>query len=1172
MTSFALERAKRLRVNGRLLSALMMGSALSLGSLAAMLPVSQAVAQMARTHSFDIPGQPLARALRALADQSGLQIAYSTAVASGIQAPAVAGTMTTEQALSRLLAGSGLGYSFSGANTVTITDRVASGFEAPVDAAGAVVLDTIDVTGRGGSAQPGEPFTPDTPYETAGSVSHISTEQMSRVPPTSAGDVFLNTPGVISSGNHVTPSINPNIRGMQSMGRVVTTVDGARQTVSSYRGYIGNRDETYIDPDMIGGVDVTKGPGGGGIGGAVTFRTLNASDILKEGDSFGVRIKGGLGNNSLRLTDRPDTLNPLPPVEDRRGRPDFFGMDGWSGSVAGAVSHGGLEVVAAHSRRQQGNYFSGSRMPDNIVVWSGTGSSIGTNARFGPGAEIYNTSQDVTSTLLKGKYDSGTGHVIELGWLNYHNIHGETNELLGGTLNRWGPAYLLETKVDTYTGRYRFDPLDNDLVDFRANLWHTNVEKGVAEHPNIAGSGEPTTSVVTWGGDVSNTSRFDTALGALSVRLGADYVHEDYWAADAFLENAHYTYYMNPAGVRSMAGASADATLAPVDWLDLSAGLRYDWFESEGEGFSARFVDKGGSRLSPSFSATLKPYDGLQLFAQYKEGYRAPTLRESHWQYSPLGHNPDLRGEIARNVEIGANFLRDDLFVGGDALRLKASWFNNRYDDYIVRMQPGRMPADQRCVGQYCWANIDSGTYRGFEISGSYDAGSWFIEGAYTRYSSIEYCYANNECVTIAHNTGLQNDYASNYIPPKYNGSVTGGIRLFDRTLTLGARAHFAGVRFGGRAPTAGVISDSQWYPAYVVYDAFANWKIGEDTELNFSVENLTDEYYYGALVTTMVPSPGRTFRASFTTKLGQSDFGPGFWNNAGAWNLGAGNGGWSGFYLGAHGIGTALDSDVRMASLTAPDDPLGEDTGFKLKGPGIGVHGGYDHRFANGLVLGIAGDLAGLGRMHETRYETTETAPRLNAGELDSIVKTEFDWLATLRGRVGYAFNDRLMVYGTAGAAFMGANYERTQYMLPAINDRETVPSFSERLSATRTGYTVGAGAEYALGGGWSLNGEVLFTRFGRKKVEFADARAGVRPDTTETVVIAPGVPGYWDFDAPGCAVPAFPFPPECLVPAVPPVTETHDIPGSYNQSVGRQLLDAISVPTVKVGVTYRF
>jgi outer membrane immunogenic protein len=72
----------------------------------------------------------------------------------------------------------------------------------------------------------------------------------------------------------------------------------------------------------------------------------------------------------------------------------------------------------------------------------------------------------------------------------------------------------------------------------------------------------------------------------------------------------------------------------------------------------------------------------------------------------------------------------------------------------------------------------------------------------------------------------------------------------------------------------------------------------------------------------------------------------------------------------------------------------------------------------------------------------------------------TKNDWLATVRGRVGYAF-DRFLVYGTAGAAFgdVRANFS-------------TDPATDE----TKTGWTVGAGVEVAVASNWTAKAEYLF------------------------------------------------------------------------------------------------
>lgn len=98
-------------------------------------------AQAGRSGTFDIPAQPLAQALTAFGRQSGMQIAVDTASVAGKTSAGVNGTMTADQALRQLLAGSGLTYQFTSGNAVTVTGA------APAPAAGstAVQLDPVRV-------------------------------------------------------------------------------------------------------------------------------------------------------------------------------------------------------------------------------------------------------------------------------------------------------------------------------------------------------------------------------------------------------------------------------------------------------------------------------------------------------------------------------------------------------------------------------------------------------------------------------------------------------------------------------------------------------------------------------------------------------------------------------------------------------------------------------------------------------------------------------------------------------------------------------------------------------------------------------------------------------------------------------------------------------------------
>lgn len=69
---------------------------------------------------FDIPAQPMSTALKAFADQAGIQMLYRTEVASNLVARPVKGNLEKRQALEQLLEGTGLEAVYSADDAVTI--------------------------------------------------------------------------------------------------------------------------------------------------------------------------------------------------------------------------------------------------------------------------------------------------------------------------------------------------------------------------------------------------------------------------------------------------------------------------------------------------------------------------------------------------------------------------------------------------------------------------------------------------------------------------------------------------------------------------------------------------------------------------------------------------------------------------------------------------------------------------------------------------------------------------------------------------------------------------------------------------------------------------------------------------------------------------------------------
>ncbi len=309
MTESAFDRIGRHLAPRRLAAALLGSVVFCTGTLPLMFPASTAAAQTARTHSLDIPSQPLGRALRALATQTGIQIAYQTSIASGAVAPAVSGTMTTEDALGQLLSGSGLRYAFTNANTVAILAS-SSAADTSISADGAIVLGTIEVEGSaGGSQTEGYVETrdvaatkTDTPLlEVPQAVNVVTRDQIEAQGAQTVMEATRYTPGVVASfGDSDSRNDVLQARGFS----VRYNLNGSRLPYGAFSSAF-----LRIEPYGLERIDVLKGP----------------SSVM-----YGQNLPGGLINLSSKLP----TETPLREVAIQGGNHDRVqGMFDFSGPI-----------------------------------------------------------------------------------------------------------------------------------------------------------------------------------------------------------------------------------------------------------------------------------------------------------------------------------------------------------------------------------------------------------------------------------------------------------------------------------------------------------------------------------------------------------------------------------------------------------------------------------------------------------------------------------------------------------------------------------------------------------------------------------------------------------------------------------------------------------------------
>jgi outer membrane autotransporter protein len=95
---------------------------------------------------------------------------------------------------------------------------------------------------------------------------------------------------------------------------------------------------------------------------------------------------------------------------------------------------------------------------------------------------------------------------------------------------------------------------------------------------------------------------------------------------------------------------------------------------------------------------------------------------------------------------------------------------------------------------------------------------------------------------------------------------------------------------------------------------------------------------------------------------------------------------------------------------------------------------------------------------------------------------------IATLTGRIGHTFGDRVMVYAKAGGAWTHDDYSITFNSPPAV-PFPPAHFLVRTASDDRFGWTVGTGFEFGITQRWSTRVEYDYLNFGSKTLVFADA-----------------------------------------------------------------------------------
>lgn len=252
------------------------------------------------TRRFDLPAQPLSQALNQLALRSDREILFSPSLTLGRRSPSLSGTFTAEQALVRLLAGSGLTFRLEGRSFLVVpAPKPREEPEAgPFPVAPPVDLDGLVVTAlkRSSLAQ-----------QTPLSMVVIDGEQLARMAMTNIEQAAPTLPGL----------------------KLISTAFGRRLVL---RGVYGAGEATtglyYDETPMTGPVGTTADPGV--MAPELALVDVDRIELLRgpQGTLYGSGAMGG----ALRILFK---------------RPDLGGDAGSVGVSVANLAHGGSAASGA---------------------------------------------------------------------------------------------------------------------------------------------------------------------------------------------------------------------------------------------------------------------------------------------------------------------------------------------------------------------------------------------------------------------------------------------------------------------------------------------------------------------------------------------------------------------------------------------------------------------------------------------------------------------------------------------------------------------------------------------------------------------------------------------------------------------------------------------------------
>ena len=790
-------------------------AALSFSALA-LLPLSVAMAADTRApqrapFSFSMAAKPLPQALSDFSRVTGISVIYTDEAPYGLNAPAINGQMSAEQALQRLLSGSGFTFRRTDDHTIALE---------PQPTEGALNLGATTITSvmdQSTSYQPpptSSIMRSSAPIQEIPQTVNVVAAQVIRdQAPRNLDDALANVSG-ITQGNTL----------------------GSTQDSVMTRGFGDNRNGSI----MRDGMPLVQGRG--------MNATVDRVEVLKGPASllYGIQDPGGVVN---MVSKKPELeqYNAL----TLRGSTYGEGKNGSGGSFdsTGALGTSGLayRMVLDHEDEDYWRNYGVHR--ETLVAPS--------LAWFGERTKLlfaYEHREFLTPFDRGTVIDPRTNHPLDI----------SRNERLDEPFND------MEGRSDLYHFEADHELNDNWNAHFGYS-WNRETYDASQVRVTAIDTGKGTlTRSMDGTQNAISTDRFATASleGKVNVAgmqhdlvFGIDDEYRKIYRADLIRQKSLSTFsYLNPVYGREVQGTtvspadSAQTDLLRSDsvfvqdsihltdqWIFVAGGRfqAYDQYAGKGVPFKAN-TDNNGQKWVPRAGLVYRYTDELSFYGSYTESFK-PNSTIAPLSGSSTVLDGSIAPEEAKSWEIGAKLDMPGRVTGNIAL------FDIKKRNVLVANSEGPVTI-YSAAGEVRSRGLE------LDLSGQL-SDRWSLIGSYA-YTDAEVTedpdYKGNQLQNVARNSGS--------LSAVYDfGRVIGGDQL-----RVGAGARYVGEREGN------AVNDFE-LPGYTVADAFATYDTqldGQKVKFQLNVKNLFDRTYYTSAASRFFVSMGDSRQVTLSSTL----------------------------------------------------------------------------------------------------------------------------------------------------------------------------------------------------------------------------------------------------------------------------------------------------------------